>query len=72
MYLVVVVREQLFISKLSSAAPRKIHPLRLVLPELCLTLVLMHCYCFRGNFDGRDAAVKRILPECFSFADREV
>ena len=27
---------------------------------------------FRGKFDGRDAAVKRILPECFSFADREV
>lgn len=26
----------------------------------------------RGKFDGRDAAVKRILPECFSFADREV
>ena len=27
---------------------------------------------FRGKFDGRDAAVKRILPECFTFADREV
>ena len=27
---------------------------------------------FRGKFDGRDAAVKRILPDCFSFADREV
>ncbi|XP_020626094.1 serine/threonine-protein kinase/endoribonuclease IRE1-like [Orbicella faveolata] len=27
---------------------------------------------YKGNFDGRDAAVKRILPECFSFADREV
>lgn len=23
-------------------------------------------------FDSRDVAVKRILPECFSFADREV
>lgn len=23
-------------------------------------------------FDNRDVAVKRILPECFSFADREV
>lgn len=29
-------------------------------------------FFFRGKFDGRDAAVKRILPECFSFADREV
>ena len=28
-------------------------------------------YC-RGRFDGRDVAVKRLLPECFSFADREV
>lgn len=26
----------------------------------------------RGMFDSRDVAVKRILPECFSFADREV
>ncbi|KAJ7317980.1 hypothetical protein JRQ81_004142 [Phrynocephalus forsythii] len=25
-----------------------------------------------GTFDNRDVAVKRILPECFSFADREV
>ena len=25
-----------------------------------------------GMFDNRDVAVKRILPECFSFADREV
>ncbi|XP_073245548.1 serine/threonine-protein kinase/endoribonuclease IRE1-like [Porites lutea] len=27
---------------------------------------------YKGKFDGRDAAVKRILPDCFSFADREV
>ncbi|KTG47292.1 hypothetical protein cypCar_00021629, partial [Cyprinus carpio] len=27
---------------------------------------------FRGQFDNRPVAVKRILPECFSFADREV
>ncbi|KAM3920835.1 serine/threonine-protein kinase/endoribonuclease IRE1 [Leptodactylus fuscus] len=27
---------------------------------------------YRGHFDNRDVAVKRILPECFSFADREV
>lgn len=26
----------------------------------------------RGQFDNRSVAVKRILPECFSFADREV
>ncbi|XP_033117781.1 serine/threonine-protein kinase/endoribonuclease ire-1-like [Anneissia japonica] len=29
-------------------------------------------FVFRGRFDNRDVAVKRILPECFSFADREV
>lgn len=27
---------------------------------------------YRGRFDNRLVAVKRILPECFSFADREV
>lgn len=27
---------------------------------------------FRGTFDNRDVAVKRLLPECFTFADREV
>lgn len=27
---------------------------------------------FAGVFDGRDVAVKRLLPDCFSFADREV
>uniref|UniRef100_A0A4W3JZU1 non-specific serine/threonine protein kinase n=1 Tax=Callorhinchus milii TaxID=7868 RepID=A0A4W3JZU1_CALMI len=27
---------------------------------------------FKGRFDDRSVAVKRILPECFSFADREV
>ncbi|XP_062874793.1 serine/threonine-protein kinase/endoribonuclease IRE1-like isoform X2 [Trichomycterus rosablanca] len=27
---------------------------------------------YRGQFDNRQVAVKRILPECFSFADREV
>jgi serine/threonine protein kinase len=30
------------------------------------------CLSYRGMFDNRDVAVKRILPECFSFADREV
>lgn len=28
--------------------------------------------CDRGRFDNRDVAVKRVLPECFNFADREV
>lgn len=27
---------------------------------------------FRGEFDNRKVAVKRLLPECFNFADREV
>ena len=26
----------------------------------------------RGKFDGRNVAVKRILPDCFSVADTEV
>uniref|UniRef100_A0A671X8K4 Serine/threonine-protein kinase/endoribonuclease IRE1 n=1 Tax=Sparus aurata TaxID=8175 RepID=A0A671X8K4_SPAAU len=29
-------------------------------------------WCRGGQFDNRPVAVKRILPECFSFADREV
>ncbi|XP_076309470.1 serine/threonine-protein kinase/endoribonuclease Ire1 isoform X2 [Tachypleus tridentatus] len=29
-------------------------------------------FVYRGSFDGRQVAVKRILPECFNFADREV
>ncbi|KAJ8363964.1 hypothetical protein SKAU_G00127950 [Synaphobranchus kaupii] len=29
-------------------------------------------FVFRGHFDGRRVAVKRILPECFNFAEREV
>ncbi|KAI1896112.1 hypothetical protein AGOR_G00091460 [Albula goreensis] len=28
-------------------------------------------FVFRGRFDGRRVAVKRILPECFDFAERE-
>lgn len=31
-----------------------------------------HITSTRGQFDNRPVAVKRILPECFSFADREV
>uniref|UniRef100_A0A224X6K4 non-specific serine/threonine protein kinase n=1 Tax=Panstrongylus lignarius TaxID=156445 RepID=A0A224X6K4_9HEMI len=29
-------------------------------------------FVFRGTFDGRNVAVKRLLPECFTFANREV
>ncbi|XP_035826397.1 serine/threonine-protein kinase/endoribonuclease IRE1 isoform X2 [Aplysia californica] len=29
-------------------------------------------FVYSGKFDNRDVAVKRLLPECFSFADREV
>ncbi|XP_036324827.1 serine/threonine-protein kinase/endoribonuclease IRE1 [Rhagoletis pomonella] len=29
-------------------------------------------FVFRGTFEERSVAVKRLLPECFTFADREV
>ncbi|KFV72504.1 Serine/threonine-protein kinase/endoribonuclease IRE1, partial [Struthio camelus australis] len=29
-------------------------------------------FVFRGRFDGRNVAVKRLLPECFHLVDREV
>ncbi|NXT20034.1 ERN2 endoribonuclease, partial [Syrrhaptes paradoxus] len=29
-------------------------------------------FVFRGQFDGRNVAVKRLLPECFRLVDREV
>ena len=29
-------------------------------------------FVFRGMFDGRQVAVKRLLPECWNLADREV
>lgn len=29
-------------------------------------------FVFKGKFENRDVAVKRLLPECFTFADREV
>lgn len=35
-------------------------------------MLYFHCFSTRGQFDNRPVAVKRILPECFSFADREV
>lgn len=35
-------------------------------------MLCFYCLSTRGQFDNRPVAVKRILPECFSFADREV
>ncbi|KAK1129786.1 hypothetical protein K0M31_019497 [Melipona bicolor] len=29
-------------------------------------------FVYKGSFDGRSVAVKRLLPDCFTFADREV
>ena len=29
-------------------------------------------FVYRGTFEGRDVAVKRVLSNCFSIADREV
>ncbi|KAJ8963537.1 hypothetical protein NQ317_019034, partial [Molorchus minor] len=29
-------------------------------------------FVYKGEFDNRQVAVKRLLPECFTFADREV
>lgn len=55
------VREQLF---LSENKPSEIH--KLVLS--CLYNIIT----IRGEFDQRSVAVKRILPECFELADREV
>lgn len=34
--------------------------------------VALFFYDYRGQFDGRHIAVKRILPECFEVAEREV
>ena len=33
---------------------------------------VLHGSSCRGQFDKRPVAVKRILPECFTLADREV
>lgn len=35
-------------------------------------VIKLHKSVFRGEFDGRFVAVKRLLPDCFTFADREV
>lgn len=29
-------------------------------------------FVYRGTYDSRQVAVKRLLPECFTVADREV
>lgn len=41
-----------------------------VIAEVACTYALL--FLFRGEFDKRRVAVKRLLPECFTFADREV
>lgn len=45
-----------------------VYPKRLSLSVNILFFFLL----FRGEFDGRAVAVKRLLPDCFTFADREV
>jgi hypothetical protein len=52
------VREQLFLGENKSSE--------------IYNLVLSCLYTIRGEFDHRPVAVKRILPECFELADREV
>ena len=37
----------------------------------CMEFVI-YIFTFSGSFDGRDVAVKRLLPDCFNVADREV
>ncbi|KAK3867629.1 hypothetical protein Pcinc_026925 [Petrolisthes cinctipes] len=41
-------------------------------PQLLLGKGCDGTFVFKGTFDGRDVAVKRVLPDCFSIADREV
>lgn len=43
-----------------------------IISPIIHTLVLPYRYTIRGEFDQRPVAVKRILPECFELADREV
>ena len=35
-------------------------------------IVYIFPFYFRGKFDNRDVAVKRVLAACFTIADREV
>lgn len=41
-------------------------------PEQLLGKGCEGTFVYRGEFDSRQVAVKRLLPECFTFADREV
>ncbi|CAH1996027.1 unnamed protein product [Acanthoscelides obtectus] len=41
-------------------------------PEQLLGKGCEGTFVYRGEFDSRRVAVKRLLPECFTFADREV
>ncbi|XP_060523248.1 serine/threonine-protein kinase/endoribonuclease IRE1 [Cylas formicarius] len=41
-------------------------------PEQLLGKGCEGTFVYRGEFDNRRVAVKRLLPECFTFADREV
>ncbi|XP_018576768.1 serine/threonine-protein kinase/endoribonuclease IRE1, partial [Anoplophora glabripennis] len=41
-------------------------------PEQLLGKGCEGTFVYRGEFDNRKVAVKRLLPECFNFADREV
>ncbi|XP_055375464.1 serine/threonine-protein kinase/endoribonuclease IRE1 [Condylostylus longicornis] len=41
-------------------------------PEKILGKGCEGTFVFRGTFEKRNVAVKRLLPECFTFADREV
>uniref|UniRef100_A0A672GI12 non-specific serine/threonine protein kinase n=1 Tax=Salarias fasciatus TaxID=181472 RepID=A0A672GI12_SALFA len=46
---------------------------RLVHSHICVYFIMFVCFWdSRGKFDGRQVAVKRILPECFEVAEREV
>uniref|UniRef100_A0A672H093 non-specific serine/threonine protein kinase n=1 Tax=Salarias fasciatus TaxID=181472 RepID=A0A672H093_SALFA len=41
--------------------------------HICVYFIMFVCFWdSRGKFDGRQVAVKRILPECFEVAEREV
>lgn len=41
-------------------------------PQIVLGKGCEGTFVFKGTFEERDVAVKRLLPECFTFADREV
>jgi serine/threonine-protein kinase/endoribonuclease IRE1 len=43
-----------------------------LLPDQVLGRGCEGTFVFHGRFEGRPVAVKRLLPECFTVADREV